>query len=266
MNRKSMFYLLLITMPLPVFRITAEEPRVQTDRVQIVKPERTTVVELSNTDINRIHCEAGDINDVYFSEEKGISVSTDKDNAWIKYLIRENRTASGAPDTEYVSVRTEFHITCAGEVYTILAYPADTSAQRLVLTRGDGDRIARNVSVYGDLALEQRAVLLTHKAITDTLDDSYTVKSSAEFFTIAPENTGNVHVRKLRDIIVDGTGLALHEYSLSGTGEIMLDETQLMHPLFGDNILALTLMPDDHVISGEHPGRLYVVTVSREGI
>ena len=234
------------------------------ERLQIVKPERTTIVELSNTDINRIQCESGDINDVYFSEEKGISVTTDKDNAYIKYLIMEKNSAAGHPENEYVSARTEFYVTCDGEVYTLLAYPVDTAAKGILLTRGEGDRIARNLSIYEDMALEERAILLTHKVIKDTLDDSYTVKPSGEFFTMTLDDGRNLHIRKLRDIIVEGTGLALHEYSLSSSQEIMLDEKQLMHTSFGSNILALTLMPEDHVISVEKPGRFYVVTVGDE--
>ena len=274
MNSKRILQLLLIKALAPLFIAVAEESGqigrnsgniAQKERVQIVKPERTTIIELSNTDINRIHCESGDINDVYFSEEKGVSVTTDKDNAWIKFLIREKRNTAGDPENEYITDRTEFYVTCDGEVYTLLAHPVNTTAKSILLTRGEGDRIARNIAIYEDMPLEERAILLTHKVIKDTLDDSYTVKSSVESFAIALDDGSHLSIRKVRDIAVDGMGLALHEYSLSGAGEIMLDEKMLMHPSFGDNILALTLMPEDHVINAERPGRFYVVTVSEGG-
>ena len=285
MNRKGIAHLLLMHTSLTVFIAAAEELKAvkqdsgsaastetasrpvpaQKERLQIVKPERTAVVELSNTDINRIHCESGEINDVWFSEEKGISVTTDKDNAWIKYRIRERRNSAGDPDNEYVSSRTEFYITCDGEVYTLLAYPVDTPAKGIRLSRGKGDTIKQNISIYEDMALEERAVVLTHKAIKDTLDDSVTVTLSNESFAVTLDDNRSVDIRKVRDIAVDGMGLTLHEYRLSSLETIMIDEKQLMHPSFGGNILALTVMPEDHIISGERPGRFYVVTVGDRG-
>jgi len=51
----------------------------------IVLPEIPTAVRLSQSDINRIVCQNGDIQDIVFSKEKGLTVSAAGRDAYLKY-------------------------------------------------------------------------------------------------------------------------------------------------------------------------------------
>ena len=79
----------LNNLPPPSVGRTPIAPQSNHDGIQIIKPERTTLVELSNHDMNRIHCANGEINDLYYSEEKGITDKIEGSNLFIKYKIRQ---------------------------------------------------------------------------------------------------------------------------------------------------------------------------------
>lgn len=56
-------------------------------------PDQTSRVRVSNHDINHIVCEGGDIDDVKFSAEKGITVEKGGSDAWVKFLVKETDDA-----------------------------------------------------------------------------------------------------------------------------------------------------------------------------
>ncbi|NNF15700.1 MAG: hypothetical protein HKN70_03080, partial [Gammaproteobacteria bacterium] len=82
--------------------------------VTVVSPEAVTSGTLSNRDVNRIVCEDGDINDNFFSEEKGAIVSNQGKNSFIKFRQKHD----GLHKPEYITARNEFYVVCAGQVYT----------------------------------------------------------------------------------------------------------------------------------------------------
>src|SRR3546814_3285216 len=106
---KRLLALGLALMPLPA-----------TAQTIVALPDQTSTIRLSNRDINHVICAGGEIEDVKFSAEKAIAVERAGSDAWIKFLVREIDDA-GAVTRTFVTVPSEFFITCNGAVYALYA-------------------------------------------------------------------------------------------------------------------------------------------------
>ena len=60
----------------------------------LVTPEIPVALRLSARDINRVTCQAGDIKDILYSKEKGMTVSFSGKDAFIKYKYTKSRQNS----------------------------------------------------------------------------------------------------------------------------------------------------------------------------
>ena len=97
-----------------------------------VSPETVTAVEMSSTDVNRVVCSNGVVNDAFFSQEKGVTVTNNGSSAFVKFLIKRD----GVNPDIYASGRAEFYIVCDGAVYTLMATPKKIGAQTIWLAPG----------------------------------------------------------------------------------------------------------------------------------
>ena len=207
---------------------------------QTVTPETGTPVELSNRDVNRVVCTNGNINDVYFSQEKGIVVENNGASAFIKFVIKND----GHQDT-FVNVRSEFYITCDNDVYTLMVTPKDNiSGQTIRLSGGDKERMEENVSLLGPLAEEDRAIYLTKAVLTEDIPDSFQIiepkllNEEWRFDVIK-----NTEVTRKRRVRVDGFGMKLTEFWLKAKQDMYLDERKFLDEHFGTDIFAITVDP-----------------------
>jgi conjugal transfer pilus assembly protein TraK len=176
---------------------------------RIVLPEITTKVFLSNRDVNRIICQNGPIKDVVYSQEKGISVKTENNNAFIKFLISGNPMAG---NMTYSETPSEIYVICGEDntVYTLIALPKDIPAQTIELV-SNKKQIKKTLSVFEGLAFEKKVILLIQSAYKDEVAESFTVKNihqSSDVFR-------DMDVLLNRQILADGEGLILKEYILS---------------------------------------------------
>ena len=206
----------------------------------VVSPESVTSVDLSNRDVNRIVCEDGDINDNFFSEEKGAIVSNQGKNSFIKFRQKHD----GLHKPEYISARNEFYVVCAGQVYTLMVAPKNIAGQTVRLSGGRSGEIYQNLELLGPLAEEDRAVQLTMRVMKDDIPEGFTVKPAS--FAAASWRGGvlpQAEVQKVREVRVDGIGLTLHEYLLRATSETSFSEVDVLQPYFGDSIFAVSIFP-----------------------
>ena len=218
-------------------------------------PDQTSTVRLSNRDINHVVCTGGEIEDVRFSAEKAIAVERAGSDAWIKFLVREIDDA-GAVTRTFVTVPSEFFITCNGAVYALYAEPSDIPAQTVMLQPGAPQRARANEELLGPLVEEERAVSITLSMLQDRIPASFT--------SVAPRS-GPIRLRALpgatleerRRIEIDGSGLSASEYLVSAAGGAQLDERGFLDGALGANIFAITL--DRGNIEAGEAARLIVV-------
>jgi hypothetical protein len=50
-----------------------------------------------------------------------------------------------------------------------------------------------------------------------------------------------IKIKKIRDVLVDGTGLRASHYTILADTNVMLDELMFLKPSFGSNIFTVTL-------------------------
>ncbi|MGI9377299.1 MAG: type-F conjugative transfer system secretin TraK [Tsuneonella suprasediminis] len=221
----------------------------------VALPDQTSTIRLSNRDINHVICAGGEIEDVKFSAEKAIAVERAGADAWIKFLVREIDDA-GMVTRTYVTVPSEFFITCNGAVYALYAEPSDIPAQTVMLQPGSVQRAQANEELLGPLVEEERAVSITLSMLQDRIPASFT--------SVAPRSDPlrlgllpDASIEERRRIEIDGSGLSASEYLVSVASDTLLDERSFLDSVLGANIFAVTL--DRGNLAAGETARLIVV-------
>jgi len=230
-------------------------PLPATAQTVVALPNQTSTIRLSNRDINHLVCMGGEIEDVKFSAEKGIAVERAGSDAWIKFLMKEIDDA-GAVTRSFVTVPSEFFITCNGAVYPLYAEPSDIPAQTVMLQPGAPQRARANEELLGPLVEEERAVSITLSMLQDRIPASFT--------SVAPRS-GPIRLATLSDatleerrrIEIDGSGLSASEYLVSAGSDASFDERSFLNGTLGANIFAVTL--DRGNIAAGETARLIIV-------
>lgn len=222
---------------------------------RIVPPEVTTPIDLSNRDVNRIVCARAPISEVIASEEKGITITTNGSNAFVKYQIRVDQAGQ-----HYVRQATELYVVCGGEVYTLIAQPRNMSAQTIRLSDGTRSRIEANLAALGALPYEERVILLAQAAYRDAIPDSFRI-ATADGAVVRGKSGAPLYreltITRNRSIHAEGIGLRLNEYRITAEAAVDLEERDFLRIEFGADIAAVTVDPL-RLEPGEH-GRLLIV-------
>lgn len=212
---------------------------------QRVMPELSTEVTLSNSDVNRIVCESGEAVSPVFSKEKPVTVTIGKDrrsfNVKFKYLVM--------PDgkNRYLSEPIELFLTCGTSTFELISQPEFGPPHKVLLGSDSKDKIKENQSLFGALSLEEAAVMLTTKMITEdgaSLPDSFEVRpvqgSWQRDIYDAHGRLIPIEIRQQREVLVEGTGLRGTQYSIRALNNVQLKETMFLNSKFGENIFAIT--------------------------
>ncbi|WP_031310235.1 type-F conjugative transfer system secretin TraK [Sphingobium sp. C100] len=246
-------------MPIPVKRLLALglvlAPLPVVAQTIVALPDQTSTIRLSNRDINHVICAGGEIEDIKFSAEKAIAVERAGSNAWIKFLVREVDDA-GAVTRSFVTVPSEFFISCNGAVYALYAEPSDIPAQTVTLQADASQRARANEDLLGPLVEEERAVSITLSMLQDRVPASFTtVAPRADRLRLA--NLAEAEIDERRRVEIEGSGLSASEYLVTAIAEVTLDERSFLVPDLGANIFAVTL--DRTVLKPGEAARLIVI-------
>lgn len=206
---------------------------------EVIKPEVVTPVEMSNRDVNRVVCTTGNINDVYYSQEKGVTVTNDGRNAYVKFLIKNDGI-----DESHVTIRNELYIVCNGDVYTMMVTPKDIPGKTYRLSSGLTNAMFDNVELLGPMAEEERALYLTLAVLKDDMPESFReVKQRQYSKDWRNDLIQGAVVSQERTVEVDGMGLFLTEYYVKADRALYLKESDFLQRYFGENIFAITVEP-----------------------
>lgn len=219
-----------------------------------VHPETTKVISLSNRDINRVVCHPGQINDVFFSKDKAITVSLDKSqkNAFIKFLIKSDGVTN-----QYVTAKSEFYFTCDGEVYTIIGSPGERNAKTVHLSSPKKSKIEENIANFGSLPHEERVSEISVNVLQNNIPDSFSVKRFKSSRITYPNFLPGVNLKKLATYKVEGVGLKATKYGVHSTHETPLLESDFLSVKLGNQIVGITLEPQ--FVAPKKPTTLIVV-------
>ena len=199
-----------------------------------IRPEQMTYVEMSSTDINRIVCQ-DTIRDVIYSKEKGITVSIQAKNAFVKFLVQ----VEGSGKT-YTKEPSEIFVACGGEVYSMIAKPKKIPSQTIWLNPGDGKKIKGNVSTSSGIPIERKVVRLVRDVFRGEIPDEYSVKKVRKAIKWLP----GVKLTLRKVVKVEGDGLILKEYrvkNVSSGRTIELDEKQFIKKELSERPLGISI-------------------------
>jgi conjugal transfer pilus assembly protein TraK len=169
-----------------------------------VIPGQTTMVDVSNADINRIVCPEP-VQEAVYSEEKGLSVRYVGRDVFVKFLVSDHVRPSPA----------ELFLVCDGEVYSLVLNPAEIALQTIHLSSGIKKRITANRSLFEGLAYEEKISKAIQAVLTDRLPDGFRVSKAIGGLTL-------FHQIKLdlnRIIYIEGEGIRIKEYRAELVGE-----------------------------------------------
>ena len=216
----------------------------------LIPPELTTAVTLSSSDINRIVC-SGTVNDLIFSEEKGVDGHFAGNSAFVKFKISKQ-----GEELSYATTPTELYVICNNAVYSLIATPEHIPAVTLRLAPAVTDRLKENVSRFQGLPFEKKVLQLIREASAGEFAESYRVTPAA-----VPVNlSADLYIKLYRIVEVEGIGLRLKEYSVRATAAgstLQLDEKMFLTPEMGERIIAVAI--EQHNLKPGEATRIFVV-------
>ncbi len=215
----------------------------------VIQAEIPTTVELSNMDINRIVC-PGPMNDLIFSQEKGITGHFSGNNAFIKFKIED-----AGDDYIYADTQSELFVVCNNAVYTLLVTPTDIPSVTLRLASPSGDTFKQNIDHFKKMPLEKQALQIIREAYNGTYPTSYRISGSTRKVPLSSE----LEATLTQVVDVDGVGLRLNKYLVKSLaqGPIEVDEKVFLSSSLSQSILAIAV--EDHRLQPGQSTEAFVV-------
>ena len=213
-----------------------------------ILPEVPTEISVSNHDINRLVC-PGQMNDLIFSQEKGMIGHFSGNSAFIKFKVEDK-----GGEYLHASEACELFVVCDNVVYSLIVIPKDIPSVTKRLASPKGKSFKKNIAHYKNLPLEKQALQVIREAYNETYPTSYRVAGSAKKIPLSPKFTTTL--TQIAD--VDGVGLTLKKFQVVSNGEkINLEEKDFLSSAVSSSILAVAV--EDHVLNSGESTRVFVV-------
>lgn len=221
-----------------------------TSQATEILPEVPTEISVSNHDINRLVC-PGQMNDLIFSQEKGMIGHFSGNSAFIKFKVEDT-----GGQYIHASEPCELFVVCDNIVYSLIVIPKDIPSVTKRLASPKGKVFKKNIAHYKNLPLEKQALQVIREAYNETYPTSYRVADSKQKLSLSPKFTTTL----TQIVDVDGVGLRMKKFQVSNgeTGEtINLEEQDFLSSSVSDSILAVAV--EDHVLNSGESTRVFVV-------
>ena len=213
-----------------------------------ILPEVPTEISVSNHDINRLVC-PGQMNDLIFSQEKGMIGHFSGNSAFIKFKVENTGNKY-----LHASEASELFVVCDNIVYSLIVIPKDIPSVTKRLASPKGKSFKKNIDHYKNLPLEKQALQVIREAYNETYPTSYRVAGSIKKIPLSPKFTTTL----VQIADVDGVGLTLKKFQVVSNGEkINLKEQDFLSSKVSPSILAIAV--EDHVLESGSSTRVFVV-------
>ena len=214
-----------------------------------VPAEVPTMVELSAKEINRIVC-PGQMSDLIFSEEKGLTGHFSGNNAFIKFTAEE---VGGK--LKYSKEPSEIYAVCNGSVYTIIGAPAEINAVTVRLALPKSETVEKNIARYKNMPLEKQALQLIKEAYDGVFPSSYQVIDKKQPEHLCPD----LDLVRQQVVEIEGVGLRLKSFKATSrlATDLELNEKTFLAAAVGNPILAVAI--EQHNLKPKQSTRVFVV-------
>lgn len=222
------------------------------------EPEQVSALQVSNRDVNRINC-PGPLDDVFFSQEKPVTVTPDgQGNLFVKFLAEK----TGAT-TAYLDDPADLHVVCDGAVYTMILHPRPIDSVTVRLGRKPIG-VEETVKEWGALPIEDRIKRLTLAIWHNEVPPGFTRTRGGARPEAATRLYNDMMIEPLHTLRGPGSGLRATEYSVRARRPLTLEERYFLRPEFGD-VIAITVDPLVLYEEGERSRLIVVERVVRNG-
>lgn len=209
--------------------------------IETAKPEVSTKIEVSSTDVNRIKCGDGNITGIHYSQDKNVIVDIKEENAFIKFMALKQ-----GEDYTYSERATEFFVTCGGEVYELIFIPKISNPKTVYLSNPIKNRIRSNIVEYNQLPLEEQVVNFSLALLTD--DDKVLQQFEVKQNKLSEQNwfdfDKTTRLGQKRSFSIDGMGLKVSEYIIISDINRRFNPKEFLDSRISENILGVTLDPE----------------------
>lgn len=212
-----------------------------------VLPGQTTMVDMSESDINRIICPQP-VTDAIYSKEKGISVRYVGHDVFVKFLVSDSDRVRPGP--------TELFLVCDNDVYTLILNPIGMPLQTIYLSSGIKKRVETNRLIFEGLAYEEKISRLVHAVLTDRLSDGFRVSKETGELRLFHQVRLNLN----RIIYIEGEGLRIKEYiaELIGESPVTLQERDFLKKEVVSEPIALSI-ETPHLTPTDSVSRILII-------
>lgn len=220
--------------PLRLLNSKQEYTEVSNNTIKI-SPNKTTMIEMSALDINRVYCD-GEITDAVFSEEKGVKVKITGNNAFVKFVIKKIGEQEMITQTP-----VDIFFVCDDYVYSIIALPKRIPSTFVHLENKE-KKIKETVSKTKNLPYEKKLIDIIKSIYTNKYDSNYQVFNlNKEYYLFK-----DIKVILTKIIDIEGEGLRAKVFNLftdfpSSTQHIEIKEKDFLKKEFSVAPLALSL-------------------------
>jgi len=182
---------------IPADAVQAEE---LSQNAFIVRPEKTTIVRLSNTDINRIVCTAGESNEVkvIFPQRKGLNVKVVDNNVFVEFqVVKEGE------EYIYQETPTELYVVCDNSVYSIIGIPQRVPAVTVYL-KDEKKELSKKLSALSGMPYEERIVNIVRSIFSgEAFQEASVIKVSKKYDNVIPA----LEIEEVENFVYDVEGL-----------------------------------------------------------
>ncbi|HHL35516.1 MAG TPA: hypothetical protein ENJ30_14250 [Desulfobulbaceae bacterium] len=216
---------------------------------EMILPEVSTEVAVSNHDINRIVC-PGQMNDLIFSKEKGLIGHFSGNSAFIKFKVEDD-----GGEYTYASEPCELFAVCDNVVYSLIVIPKDIPSVTRRLASPKGKSFKKNIAHYKNMPLEKQALQIIREAYNESYPTSYRIAESKKEVPLSPNFTTTL----VQAVDVDGVGLRMKKFQVTSRAikRIQVEEQDFLSPAVSDSILAVAV--EDHSLKPGESTRVFVV-------
>jgi len=120
-----------------------------------IQPDVVTPVRVSSLHINRIYC-PGEVQDVVYSEEKGLTVKVVGSDVFVKFKLVKNPAKGG--EIETANEPAELYVVCNNRVYSLILIPRKIPSTIIYLEKDKKTAISENPSLSKSIPFEKRLV------------------------------------------------------------------------------------------------------------
>lgn len=209
------------------------------DNQTVVLPGKLTTVPISQQDVNLIHCESGSIVDSTYSDEKPFLITSNAGDSSVSFAKLLQKQNENTGEWEYYNKEVDAHITCNGEIFSLMLSPQNIPAQKIILSAGKGNVIKSNIELFKELDIEDSALTLIDMVMFDQeMPATFTV-SAASINETWKAVMPTVRARHIKSVRPEGVGLVVHEYVVYSDSSIPLNEFDFVS--LRDNTFAVRL-------------------------